>query len=860
MKKLGLYALILAVLTGGIFLKIQIQSPTSGFGSALSSSREGYGPDEWMARQRSYPYGKIKPESYLNAMHQAALLHAASPQKRFGWEFMGPTNIGGRITDIEVPRDDTSTIYLGAATGGILKSIDNGQSWENIFKNAEVISIGDLAIDPNNSNVLYAGTGEANASSFSFLGNGIYKSTDAGASWIHTGLQNSAYIGRVIVDYQNSNRVFVAACGNLFTPNPDRGIYRSDNGGATWTRKLFVTDSTSGIDIVQHPTNPSILYAAMWERTRGLNYRNSFGFSSGIYKSINGGDTWQKLQNGFPTDYGYGRIGICIAPSNPEMLYAFCDAESSVDVFRSYNGGTSWTHVNDAALQEMNSDFGWYFGQVRVDPLNANRLYVMGVDLFRSDNAGTSWTHLAGYFNFDQIHVDHHAMFIDPVSGRILEGNDGGLYVSYHYGNSNTWRKLNNLPLTQFYDIEIDQQNPERLYGGTQDNFTIRTLTGATDDWEAILGGDGFYSIVDYTDPDIIYAESQWGGLQKSTNGGYSWISMVDQMTGDRKNWSAPVVMDPQNHFVLYFGTYRVWKTTNSGYGWLPVSPDLTKGPDGSSWHTISTLAVSPLNTNIVIAGTDDGKVQISTNAGNTWTDITAGLPDRSITRVAADPFDESAVYVTLSGFRWDEAVPHVYRSPDQGSTWVDISGNLPDLPVNVIALDPVLQDHIFVGTDAGVYYTTNGGVNWWGLGDGLGNVAVMAMKIHEGTRKLVAGTYGLSAYKIDLDGINVEIPRVNPETVNSGLSVFPNPFMSGQSAGTKISFTTKTSGKVTVSINDINGKEIQRVLDASLSEGEHTITWNGCYSSGKPVDQGIYFVVVNSAGGKARQKVLLLR
>lgn len=858
MKKLYLYTFLLLIVAVGIFLPGYFQRPHIKPSVNLHLAREGYGPDEWMAQQRSYPYGKIKPESYLNSMHNAALLHAASPKQRFDWQFMGPTNIGGRITDIEVPHDDTSTIYLGAATGGILKSTDNGLSWENIFANAEVISIGDLAIDPNNSNVLYAGTGEANASSFSFLGNGIYKSTDAGANWMHIGLPNSAYIGRIIVDYQNSSRIYVAACGNLFTPNPDRGIYRSDDGGITWNRKLFVTDSTSGIDIVQHPTNPSIIYAAMWERSRGLNYRHSFGYSSGIYKSTDGGDTWLKLQNGFPADYPYGRIGICIAPSNPEMLYAFCDGEYTVDVFRSNNAGASWTHVNDAALQGMNSNFGWYFGQVRVDPVNANRLYVMGIDMYRSDNAGSSWIHLAGYFNFDEIHVDHHAMFIDPISGRILQGNDGGLYVSYTHGNS--WRKINNLPLTQFYDIEIDQQNPERLYGGTQDNNTIRTLTGATDDWQAILGGDGFYSIVDYTDPDIIYAEYQWGELNKSTNGGYSWTSMVSQMTEDRKNWSAPVVMDPKNHFVLYFGTYRVWKTTNAGYGWVPISPDLSNGPDGSTWHTVSTLAISPINSNIVIAGTDDGKVHISKNAGGSWTDISYGLPNRTITRVAADPFDESVIYVTLSGFRWDEAVAHVYRSPDQGNTWIDISGNLPDLPVNVIALDPVLQDHIFVGTDAGVYCTANGGQNWWGLGDGLGNVAVTAMKIHEGTRKLVVGTYGLSAYKIDLDGINVGIPYISPTSGNIGLNVYPNPFFASQGIGINIAFITKANGRVSITINDINGKDIQQIMDATLNAGTHNFIWNGSSSNGILVDEGVYFVNISSAEGNARQKLLLLR
>jgi photosystem II stability/assembly factor-like uncharacterized protein len=557
------------------------------------------------------------------------------------------------------------------------------------------------------------------------------------------------------------------------------------------------------------------------------------------------------------TGYAFGRIGLSIAPSNPEIVYAFCDNEYSVDVFRSNDGGTTWTQVSDSPIQGMNSNFGWYFGQVRVDPNNANRIYILGMEMYRSDDAGNSWTQVAGYFNYDEIHVDHHAMFIDPISGRILEGNDGGLYVSYSNGDS--WQKINNLPLTQFYDIEIDQQKPERIYGGTQDNNTIRTLTGATDDWEAIYGGDGFYSLVDYTNSDVIYAESQWGNLGKSTDGGYSWTSMVDQMNEDRKNWSAPVVMDPLNHSKLYFGTYRVWKTTNAGDSWIPVSPDLTKGPDGSTWHTVSTLAVSSVNTNIVVAGTDDGKVHISTNAGDSWTDITPGLPDRTITRVAADPFDENVIYATVSGFRWDEPLPHVFRSPDLGNSWIDISSNLPDLPVNVISLDPDFQDHYFVGTDAGVFYTSDGGQHWWGLGDGLGNVAVTAMKIHKATRSLVVGTYGLSAYKIDLDDINVGISKIPAGKQEIGLEVFPNPLFLSRSMTISINFFLSVAGKVQITLFDCNGKIAGRISPGLFAKGQHSIQWNGFCNTGKSLGEGIYYLRIEEPEGTSKTKLLLL-
>ena len=484
----------------------------------------------------------------------------------------------------------------------------------------------------------------------------------------------------------------------------------------------------------------------MWERSRGLVYRRSFGLTSGVWKSIDGGTNWTEMTSGLPKGNNVGRIGIAIAKSNPDILYTFYDLDNTeVAVYKSLNGGQSWTRTNDGALYGMNSNFGWYFGQVRVDPLNANRVFVMGVDLFRTDNGGSSWTDISTW----DLHVDHHAMMFDETTNSIIEGNDGGLYRSQNSGNS--WTKINNLALTQFYAIDIDYQNPERLYGGTQDNNTIRTLSGGTSDWEPILGGDGMYTLVDYTNSNIIYAEYQWGNLYRSDDGGSNMNYIASPMSGDRVNWSAPLAMHPEDPSILYFGTYRVWKSTNKGNSWQAVSGDLTAGID-QYFYTITTIAISAINPAIVIAGTGDGKVQISTNNGQTWQNISAGLPNRSITRVATDHFGEHTIYVTLSGFRWDEPLPHVFKSTDLGSTWTDISGNLPEFPVNDIALDPDIPGKIIVGTDAGVYGTADGGQTWSWIWNGLPAVPVYAMKIHAPTRTIVVGTYGLSCYKASLD------------------------------------------------------------------------------------------------------------
>ncbi len=770
-------------------------------------------PNDWMAMQRIYPYDRIKPEAFHVAVNQAQALIDQGSSRNTPWTLSGPTNIGGRITDIEIPDGDLQTIYVGAATGGVLKTTDGGETWDNLFNDIPVISIGDIAIDPNDPDIIYAGTGEANSSSYSFWGNGIYKSTDAGENWTHSGLDNSAYIGRILVDYSNSQRVFAAACGYLFSYSDERGIYRSEDGGQNWERMLYLTDSTAAIDLIQHPVNPEILYAAMWERTRGLEYRNSFGTTSGIWQTTDGGETWNELTNGLMAGQDVGRIGLTICKSQPDILYAVYDLPNfEVGVFKTTDGGQSWTRTNDNALYGMNSSFGWYFGQIRVDPTNPDRVFVMGVSLFKSENGGSSWSDQPG----NTIHVDHHAMVIDEATSTIIEGNDGGLYTSTNYGI--WWSKINNLPITQFYAIDIDYLNPERIYGGTQDNNTIRTFTGGVDNWSPILGGDGMYTLVDYTNSNVIYAEYQWGNLFRSDDGGWNMNYIASYWENDRINWSAPLAMHPLDPSILFFGTYRIWKSFNKGNTWIPVSDDLTKGIN-QYFHTITTIAISPLDPSIVIVGAGDGKVHISTNDGLEWTDITAGLPDRWITRVAADPFNSQTIYTTLSGFRWDEPLPHVFKSTDLGQTWTEISGNLPEFPVNDIVLDPDIPDKIIVATDAGLYGTIDGGNSWEWIWNDIPAVPVCALKIHAPTRKIVAGTYGLSTYSASLDEILTGIPDNQPKR-SGRLTIAPNPVTTVST----IRFYLPQSERLNITCTGMNGKVMGTINGVRLKKGSRAI------------------------------------
>jgi hypothetical protein len=479
----------------------------------------------------------------------------------------------------------------------------------------------------------------------------------------------------------------------------------------------------------------------------------------------------------------------------------------------------------------------------------------MGVALCRTENGGDSWQIIADYGNMDEIHVDHHAMIIDEYTGRIVEGNDGGLYTSDDYGDN--WDKIDNIPLTQFYAIEMDYLNPERIYGGTQDNSTIRTLTGALDDWNVILGGDGFHCKVDHMDPNIIFAESQWGNLHRSTNGGNWFEYIAGQMSNDRKNWSSPLEMHPVDPTTLYFGTYRVWKTTNSGDYWEAVSNDITDGDTGTSYHTATTIGINPNYPNVVIAGTDDGNVHVSTDDGDNWTDVTEGLPNRWITRVAGDPFDMNTIYVTVSGFRWDEAYPHVFKSTNLGQDWIPISSNLPQLPINCITLDPDVPNRIFIGSDAGVFFTENGGDEWQSLSDGLPNVPVIDMLIHNPTRTLLLGTYGCSAYTMSLDDLSTEAEE---NIISSGVNLlqnYPNPF----NPETTIAFNLQRSASnAEIEIFNMKGQKVKTLtINNPIVNSENKVVWDSKNSSGDAVASGTYLYRLKLDGQIVSAKKMIL-
>ncbi len=799
---------------------------------------DGKYPHDFMFMQRAYPDGQLNTAAYSEAIRWKKQLQHKSPDAQL-WEFSGPLNIGGRISDIEIPSTQAQVYYVGAASGGIFKTVNGGEDWVPIFDDQQMLSIGDIEISKNNNNLIYVGTGEVNAGGGSLVydGDGVYKSNDGGVTWQSKGLPDIGSVGKIVLDPNNDDIAFVGAMGPLFKNSANRGVYKTTNGGDSWQQVLFVSDSTGVVDMAIHPANGNIVYAASWERIRRPNRRQYGGITSRIYKTTNGGGNWTELTNGLPSLASQkGRISIDISQSNPNVLYArYADANGNIQgVYKTLDGGDSWATVNSSQLNDVG--FHWWFGGIYVDPTDENTIYNVDFVVQKSTNGGTSWSN-----SFNNVHVDQHALaFNASVPGEVLLGNDGGLYYSTNDGASST--KDLHLPITQLYRMHVDAQDENKIYIGAQDNSTSRTQTGGLSDWNIIYGGDGFQPLVDPTNTNVIYAQYQYGNLAKSTNNGGNFSNATSGIaSGDRNNWDTPITFDPSNSQTLYYGTNRLYKTTNAAASWTAISPDLTNGPHSGnlSFGTLTTISVSPLDNEIIFAGTDDGKAWVTQDGGSNWIDISTGVPNRWVTKISASREDPNTVYLTFSGYRFGENQGHVYKSTDLGSNWVDISGSLPDIPINDIEQDS--YGNLFVGTDVGVLATADEGVNWVVLGENLPSVVVTDLHIHEGSQFLYAATFGRSMYKIDIAD---DILSTDETIFSSEVKVFPNPASQYVNVSLK-----KPSDEVLLSVYDVMG----RLVKQKSFEGE-----NELQISVEALQSGTYYLKI-SEGNKQFTKKLIV-
>ena len=711
---------------------------------------------------------------------QAADLSDAALVSTLSFRSIGPAVMSGRIVDIAVASSHNArggslgtVFYIAAASGGVWKTTNGGMSWEVVFDTEGPGSVGAVEVAPSNSEIVWVGTGEDNNQRSSSYGDGVYKSIDGGKTWSHMGLRGSQHVGRIRVHPHDANTVLVAAVGPMWAAGGERGIYKTTDGGATWRNTLSVDQYTGAADVIYDPSNPEVVYAAMHQRERrAFNYVGG-GPGSGIWKSVDGGDTWTKLTQGLPTS-DMGRIGLDVARSHPGTVYAVIEG-SEQGVYRTDNGGATWRRMSNIA------SIPWYFGEVRVDPKDPETVYHLGVQLQVSRDGGATWERTGR-----GPHVGNHSLWINPENpDHVINGNDGGLYVSRD--GAQTWDFSVNLPVSQFYALGLDMAEPFfGIAGGLQDNSTWGgpSRTRASDgifnsDWYQMAGGDGFYAAIDPTDPTIAYVESQ-GGV----------ISRYDRTTGDRKgiqpqapegeegyrfNWSAPIKISPWDHNTVYFAANVMFKSTNRGDAWTVLGEDLTRDIDedslpmmGKVWprtavafhegvqdfSTISDIDVSTLERGLLIAGSDDGVVSISTDDGQSWSKQTRfpGVPDTAyVSKVRLSLHDASVMYVTFDNHRSNDFKPYVIKSADKGRSWTNITHNLPAFGnVRAFAEHHANPDLLFVGTEMGVFVSLDGGGSWVQMKGGFPTVRVDDMAIHPRDNALVVATHGRGFWILD--------------------------------------------------------------------------------------------------------------
>ena len=839
------------------------------------------------------------PEERLAGYDRHVEMKAQSAFTNLPWQFLGPTNTSGRMTDVAVvaPKGENYTIYVAGASGGVWRTDNEGTTWEPVFEHGPSTSIGDVTIDPNDPNTIWVGTGEANIFRSSMAGAGVFKSTDRGTTWTYKGLAGTHTIGRIIVNPHHSNVVYVAASGHEWTDNEERGLYKSEDGGETWTKILYVDERTGVIDLVMDPGDPHTLYASTWQRIRRKwnDPRVEPGYGkSGVWKSTDNGATWAQINEGLPAPEHRGRIGLDVSRSNPNIVYAFVDNHESArmpddeatdaygrpagpiirgaTVFRSDDAGASWRRTSEynREMETLAGTYGWVFGQIRVDPNLPDRIYLMGVPLKVSNDAGQTWTTLDG------MHGDHHGLWIDPDNSNYLVNvNDGGVAISYDAGEN--WRTFyDNLPLVQFFNVSVDMDEPFHAYGSVQDHGSRRAVVDLSRgrhaipavEWQNAPGGEGSRHAIDPTEPATVYSAGFYGTISRTDVVEDASTAIIPRLDVEgarlRGQWLAPFIISPHNPRILYHGMNYLFRSMDRGDKWDRISPDLTYNDPAQlgdiPYQTIFTIAESPFRFGRLWVGTDDGRVWRTNDSGTNWTELTSKFPRRRwISRIVASAHAEGRVYLTQNGKRDDDFTPYVWHSDDGGDTWRSIAAGVPSGPVNSIAEDPRNADVLYLATDLSAYVSFDRGATWDVLAADLPTTFVSDLAVQPREDILVASTHGRGMYAIDVRNVQ----RVTPEVRASDLHVFPvEPARLGQgwrSPGVDavIWYWVSAARTVSVTILDESGAKA-KTLEDTAERGLNRVVWNLTNSQDRPVDTYKFTVVVKANGFEGRETVVV--
>jgi photosystem II stability/assembly factor-like uncharacterized protein len=792
-------------------------------------------PGEWLQLQRNFSGSQSDMNSFKKVL-QSVQLQNFTKMSATGWNnawtLEGPANTGGRFNCLAIHPTNTAIMYAGAASGGIFKTLDGGANWYPVFDDQPWLAISTIVLQPGNPDVIYAGTGDKNISITPFIGDGIYKSVDAGNTWTSIGLADQRIISKIVIDPINTNNIYAAAMGLPFELNSDRGVYKSTDGGATWSSSLFVNDSTGAIDLLINPQNPQILYAATWNRIRNNHRTLVYGPDAGIYKSDDGGTTWTLLGGGLPTG-DISRIGLTMSGSDPDIVWAVY-VDNTLDIqgiYKTTDGGVSWNAINTPGFGIMGG-FGWYFGRIEVNPFNDNELWLCAVNLYKTSDGGNNWTSVGSFSN---PHVDNHDIIYKSPNNWVL-ATDGGIYETSDGGN--TWQDIDLIANNQFYRIANNPHNPGEYAGGVQDNGTNVGNSSNINNWNKILGADGFQIRYNPLDPAIVYAETQNGNINVSTDGGLSFNDATFGIDGtDRRSWDMPYILNPDNPAELFTGTYRIYKnSTGPAVNWTAISPDLTDGVIfGDRFHTITAVGQSKINNNRLLAGTSDANVWITLNGGTNWNNITSGLPDQYVTSTHFSPNTLNLAYVTHSGYKENEFIPHLHKTIDNGVNWIDISGNLPQLAINDLQTYPGNDSILFVATDGGVYGTTDAGTTWNRIGNNMPSITVFDLDHDIFNNKLLAGSFARSMWSFPIDSILVTTGIAQRSRLT--LNLYPMPaadyiYISGDAV----------KGLEEVNVFSTDGSKIQINAPGSDDQKKLDIRY---------LKTGTYFVEVQSRYGR---------
>lgn len=810
---------------------------------------------------QSVSWGQVSTAAIQQSLEAKKQMENQSLFQNVTFENVGPTVMSGRVVDVDVNPENPTEFYVGYASGGLWYTNNNGMSFSPVMDAAPTQNVGDIAIDWKRGTI-WVGTGEVNSSRSSYAGIGILKSEDKGKTWQNMGLHDSHHISRILINPSNPDEVVVGAAGHLYSKNEERGIYKTTNGGKTWSKTLYIDDETGIIDVAVSPKNFKVQFAASWSKDRKAWDFIGSGATSGIYKSEDTGSTWKLYttgESGFPVGEGVGRIGLAVYDDT--NVYAILDnqfkrplqskksnslpiafsmpgdeflklpnkslnsilknygltekyraenikhwvqngylqpdeaakvvldainslAETEVigaEVYKSSNGGKNWTKTHQDFIDDFFYSYGYYFSAISVDPNDVNKIYLSGVPIIKSNDGGKTFTSISE----DNVHSDHHVVWVNPnKSGHLINGNDGGLNISYDDGAH--WAKSNSHSVSQFYSVNVDEQEPYNIYGGMQDNgvWVGSSTYKYSSEWyqtgkypyENLIGGDGMQTQIDKRNPNIVFTGFQFGNYYRidRANNKRDYISPKPKKDEKpfRFNWQTPILLSSHNQDILYMGSNFLHRSMNQGETWTAISPDLTQGvKEGNvAFGTIAAISESPLQFGLLYTGSDDGLLNVSKDGGATWNKISENLPqNRWISRVVASAHKKERVYATLNGYRNDDFTSYVYVSDDFGQTWKNIANNLPASPVNVIVEDDVNENILYLGTDNGLYVSLNKGMSWDDFSNGIPNVAVHDVVIQKKAKDLVVGTHGRSVYKVNLE----QVQQLNDKVVAENLHVF---------------------------------------------------------------------------------------